>query len=105
MHWWGLKSLLKKCGASVPNVIVFSHPSREPWRTLGVFLKLAGKVPERMSWLSGHYRKYGHTKAQLAEAEHFGRMIGDALRSGENLAVINFKTVPALYSKGDASTH
>jgi len=41
IHWWGLKSLLSKCGATVPNVIVFSHPSKEPWRTVGVVLKLA----------------------------------------------------------------
>ncbi len=101
VHWWGLKALLRKCGATVPNLIVFSHPSREPWRTLGVFLKLAGKVPERMGWMAKHYRKYGHTKAQLAEAEHFGRMIGDTLRGGRDLAELDFKTVPALYFKGE----
>ncbi len=99
LHWWGLKSLLSKCGATVPNLIVFSHPSKEPWRTVGVFLKLAGKVPERMSWIKKHYHKYGHTRAQIAEARNFGEQIAHALVKGEDLANLDFKTDPALYSK------
>jgi len=99
LHWWGLKSLLSKCGASVPNLIVFSHPSKEPWRTIGVFLKLAGKVPERMSWIKKHYCKYGHTRAQIAEARNFGEQIAHALVKGEDLENLDFKTGPALYSK------
>jgi hypothetical protein len=99
MHWWGLKSLLNKCGATVPNLIVFSHPSKEPWRTLGVFLKLAGKVPERIAWMEKHYRKYGHTRAQLAEAVNFGRQIGATISGDGDLASLDFKTLPALYSK------
>ena len=47
MHWWGLRQLLRNCGALVPNLIVFSHPAPEPWRTVGVFLKIVGKAPER----------------------------------------------------------
>ena len=99
MHWWGLKSLLSRCGATVPNLIVFSHPSKEPWRTVGVFLKLAGRVPERMSWLKKHYHKYGHTRAQIAEARNFGDLIAHALVTGVDLSTLDFKTVPALYSK------
>ncbi len=99
MHWWGLKRLLTKCGATVPNLIVFSHPSHEPWRTLGVFLKLAGKVPERIPWMKKHYPKYGHTIAQLAEAERFGTQLAEVLVSGGNFAEIEFKTGPALYNK------
>lgn len=98
-HWWGLRALLKKCGASVPNVIVFSHPSKEPWRTLGVFLKLAGKVPERISWMKKHYRKYGHTRAQLDEARNFGEMIAEVLVNDGDLSSLDFKTGPALYDK------
>jgi hypothetical protein len=99
MHWWGLKALLKKCGATVPNLIVFSHPSKEPWRTLGVFLKLAGKVPERIPWMKKHYRKYGHTRDQLVEAERFGTQIAEVLVSGGDTGSIEFKTDPALYNK------
>ena len=100
MHWWGLKSLLKKCGATVPNLIVFSHPSKEPWRTAGVFLKLAGKVPERMPLMQKHYHKYGHTKAQLAEANDFGAQLARLLIKDGDLSTLDFKTVPALYNKG-----
>ncbi len=91
MHWWGLKFLLKKCGATVPNLIVFSHPSKEPWKTLGVFFKLAGKHPERMSWMKKHYRKYGHTRDQIALAGVIGEQIGIALTSGTDLADLDFK--------------
>jgi len=98
-HWWGLRALLKKCGATVPNVIVFSHPIKEPWRTLGVFLKLAGKVPERISWMEKHYRKYGHTRSQLEEARNFGKIIAEVLVHGGDFQSLDFKTGPALYDK------
>lgn len=93
VHWWGLKNLLVKCGARVVNVMVFSHPSPEPWRTIGVFLKLAGAVPEKKTWLTGRYSKYGHTRQQLKEAGRFGKLIGRELaRGGKNLHHLNFDT-------------
>lgn len=99
MHWWGLKWLLRQCGATVPNLIVFSHPSREPWRTAGVFLKLAGKVPERMRFMQKHYHKYGHTRDQLAEASDFGAQLAQVLINDGDISAIDFKTGPALYNK------
>jgi hypothetical protein len=96
MHWWGLKHLLRRCGARVVNLIVFSHPNPEPWRTIGVFLKLAGRVPEKKSWFAGKYRKYGHTTMQIKEARHFGQMIGKELaRGGADLQQLNFDTATA----------
>jgi hypothetical protein len=96
LHWWGLKRLLWKNGATVVNLIVFSHPSPEPWRTLGVFLKLAGKIPEKRSWLADRYRKYGHSKKQLREARNFGLMIGRELEEGgRKLHLLNFDTETA----------
>ncbi|MCI5131015.1 MAG: hypothetical protein D3904_05700 [Candidatus Electrothrix sp. EH2] len=97
VHWWGIRSLLRKLGATVPNGIIFSHPSKEPWCTIGVFLKLAGKVPEKMSWMRPHYTKYGHTRPQLAEARRFGEMIGRAVSQGEDLAALEFRTDLAIY--------
>ena len=92
-HWWGLRRLLNKCGAKVVNLIVFSHPNPEPWRTIGVFLKLAGRVPERTSWIAGKYRKYGHTREQIDEARRFGSMIGKFLDSGDiGLSDLDFDT-------------
>lgn len=96
LHWWGLKRLLWKCGAKVVNLIVFSHPNPEPWRTIGVFLKLAGKVPEKRSWFAGKYRKYGHTRKQVQEARNFGRLLGkELIQGGKNLHHLNFDTETA----------
>jgi len=96
VHWWGLKFLLRRCGAMVPNVMVFSHPNPEPWRTIGVFLKLAGRIPEKKSWLAGKYRKYGHTTMQIKEARLFGKMIGKELaEGGTELHLLNFDTTIA----------
>jgi hypothetical protein len=93
LHWWGLKRLLCKKGAKVVNLIVFSHPNPEPWRTIGVFLKLAGRIPEKKSWFAGKYRKYGHSKKQLQEAKRFGKMMGKELvQGGKNLHHLNFDT-------------
>jgi hypothetical protein len=95
MHWWGVRQLLRKYKAFVHNVIVFCHPSPEPWRTVGVFFKLAGKVPERM-WFSKYYRKYGHTNSQLLEAERFGTLIGQTLATGADIGTLDFKSGKAL---------
>ena len=97
VHWWGIRSLLRKLGAAVPNGIIFSHPNKEPWCTIGVFLKLAGKVPERMSWMRPHYTKYGHTRPQLAEARRFGELVGRTITQGEALEILDFRTKLAIY--------
>ena len=95
-HFYGLRRLLQKSGAIVVNRIVFCHPSKEPWRTIGVFLKLAGKTPERMKLLKGRYPKYGHTRMQVDEAHEFGRMIGESLYSDADLSVLDFNTQRAM---------
>ncbi|MBU0480590.1 MAG: hypothetical protein KKG47_05785 [Proteobacteria bacterium] len=96
MHWLGLKSLLLSCGAVIPNRMVFSHPAEEPWRTVGVFLKIAGKAPERSKYFSRYYSRYGHSKEQLAEAEKFGAAIAAALSNGKSLSDLDFQTGTAL---------
>ena len=96
MHWYGLRRLLKKYGATVPNVIAFSHPVKEPWRTMGVFLKIAGKNPEQWKMFGRRYPRYGHSKKQCDEAWRFGMQIGEALRRGRPLAALNFRTPIAL---------
>lgn len=95
-HWYGLKSLLKNHGATVPNRIVFSHPAREPWRTLGVFLKIAGRAPERSRLFGRYYHRYGHSKQQLLEAERLGAAIGICLRSNASLAELDLHSTIAL---------
>ena len=93
MHWWGLRHLLHRCGARIVNLMVFSHPNPEPWRTVGVFLKLAGRIPEKNSWFRSRYRKYGHTTKQIKEARRFGQLIGRELaQGGKNLRQLDFAT-------------
>jgi multimeric flavodoxin WrbA len=96
LHWFGLRKKLKKCGAYVPNLMVFSHPNREPWRTIGVFLKISGKTPERSPLLKKYYKKYGHAKEQQKEAHRFGELISDALSTNTPLDSLDFRTPQAL---------
>lgn len=96
LHRFGLKRLLRSCGASVPNQIIFSHPNKEPWRTVGVFLKIAGKNPERQPLIGRYYQKFGHSKLQQEEAGHFATLIANALKTGIPLESLNFHTPHAL---------
>lgn len=94
MHFWGLRALLKKCGAQdVLSPIVFSHPTPEPWRTIGVFLKLAGRTPEAgTSWFRRVYPKYGHSKKQVEKAGALGVELGRDIQSGMELTGLSFET-------------
>ncbi len=90
-HAWGLKRLLKKCGAKVLSPFVVTHTTEEPWRTIGVFLKLAGKVPEAgKSWIHHYYPKYGHSRAQIQDVKKIGKEIGSALSGDEDLSTLSF---------------
>jgi len=95
-HWWGLQRKLAQCGAHYANMIAFSHPSPEPWRTIGVFLKIAGKNPERSGFISKHYSRFGHSNEQMEEAYRFGMQIGEAMKGNIALSEINFQTELAL---------
>lgn len=92
MHWLGLRNLLRKCGAKVGNPMVFSHPSKEPWRTLGVFLKLAGRLPEKSKFLGSRYPRYGHISQQHDEAQRLGLIIARALTSGSDLTDLDLRS-------------
>lgn len=93
VHYWGLRSLLKKCGAkTISSPIVFSHPTPEPWRTIGVFLKLAGKDPEiGSSWFCRLYPKYGHSRKQMQLAYELGKDLGRDIMSGTRPAELKFQ--------------
>ena len=96
LHWWGLRRKLRRCGAHFSNLIAFSHPNPEPWCTIGVFLKIAGKNPERSGFISKHYDRFGHSNEQMEEARRFGAQIGESLKGKTQLAAINFQTDLAL---------
>ena len=86
VHYFGLKALLGACGAMVAAPVVFSHPTPEPWRTIGVFLKLAGKVPEAgSSWFRHFYPKYGHSRQQVEDCRKVGLELGNFINTGQAL--------------------
>jgi hypothetical protein len=97
MHHWGLRRLLKEKGAEVLSPVVFTHPVSEPWRTIGVFLKLAGKTPESgKSWLHRFYPKYGHSNRQVNDAKAIGLILGKHIQGKKDLETLRFPTpVPA----------
>ncbi len=94
VHFWGLRSLLKKCGTKcVCAPIVFTHPNNEPWNTIGVFLKLAGKMPERgKGWFRKVYPKYGHSRKQGETACELGKTLGRDIVAGKSFAELQFDT-------------
>ncbi len=96
IHWRGLRKKLIQCGAHIPNMMAFTHPNPEPWCTIGVFLKIAGKNPERSGFLSKHYSHFGHSNEQMEEARRFGVQIGESLKRQTPLSELNFQTKLAL---------
>lgn len=80
MHEWGLRKMLQRCGAKLTDSIVFSHPVKEPWSTIGVFLRSAGYHPERIGIMAKHYNHFGHNIDQLLEVKVKGSSIGAALQ-------------------------
>ena len=72
-----LQRQLVRCGATVESPLVFPHPVNEPWRSLGLLLKLRGKIArKRHAWLRRHYPRYGHNQAQRHQAWEQGRQLG-----------------------------
>ncbi|MFH7319644.1 flavodoxin family protein [Desulfurivibrio sp. D14AmB] len=82
-HWRYLRRRLERMGATPLGPLVFDHPQAEPWRTLGVFFKIAGIAPERSSSpLSHFYRHFGHTPEQFEAAQQLGRQLAAHLKAG-----------------------
>lgn len=90
MHWFTLRWQLGMLGARVVNRLVFTHPAKEPWRTIGVFLKLSGRVPEKGRWMGRHYPRYGHSREQFDKAFVCGQDIGRALCHDKPLTGLSF---------------
>jgi hypothetical protein len=80
LHYWTVKHRLKKYSAQPAGPIVFDHPIREPWRFIGLFLQLRGKmVRKEKSWFRKHYPAYGHNKKQGDAAVEEGRQVARRL--------------------------
>jgi hypothetical protein len=75
LHHRSLVKIFKKVGAEPLPPVVFVHPTREPYRVLGLLLKLRGKMI-RSDWFRKNYESYGHNKAQAEEAFEKGIQLG-----------------------------
>jgi len=79
-NYWGLSRILKRLGAEVMEPIVYLHSANEPWRTIGLFLQLVGKLPRlETSWFRKRYPRYGHSREQWQDAAEQGRKIARML--------------------------
>lgn len=83
MHYWTLKRRLGRYGSTVEKPIVFTHPVKEPWRSLGLLFKLrvGGIAWRRYSWLRQYYPRYGHSQEQRADALEQGKKLAGRLLS------------------------
>ncbi len=94
LHYWTLQKMLRSYQAKVTLPIVFLHPGKEPWRTIGVFMKLAGGYPESgQSWISRYYRKYGHTRSQIEYAKALGVEVAKLAKEGDDFDSFSRKLV------------
>jgi hypothetical protein len=84
LHWWELKKSILALGGKPEGPVVFTHPLKEPWRSIGVFLVLMGKNPEKMPLIKHHFPRYGHTHDQADEAKRLGAELACALASGQS---------------------
>lgn len=79
-HYWGLSRILNRLGAEVMAPIVYLHSANEPWRTVGLFLQLVGRLPRlETSWFRKRYPRYGHSREQWQDAAEQGRKIARML--------------------------
>jgi len=72
LHHRALKRAIVSMGGKPLNPMIFTHPVAEPWRSIGVFLTLIGKHPEKMPVIGRHYKRYGHSPEQIEEARKLG---------------------------------
>lgn len=84
LHHRQLKRLIIAMGGKPLNPIIFTHPVREPWRSIGVFLSLIGRHPEKMPLIRKHYPRFGHSPVQIEEARKLGRAFARKLRESSD---------------------
>jgi hypothetical protein len=83
LHHWEMKRALRGEGVRFLKPHVFSHPSPGIWCALGLFLKLAGKIPGIWRPVVQRYcPRYGHSPRQIEQAKSFGRSLANRLQEG-----------------------
>jgi len=83
LHAWEMRRFVVKSGARVMPPLVFQHPSPGLWCAIGVFIKIAGKIPRGCrSLVQRHSPRYGHSPQQIGEARALGARLAEVLREG-----------------------
>ena len=80
VHWAYLKWRIRRAGGRPLGPWVFTHPAKEPWRTIGVFLTVAGRHPRRLSFMKKRYRRYGHSRRQIDRAREAARELAREMK-------------------------
>jgi hypothetical protein len=94
-HYWGLQRILRRLGTEVLEPIVYLHSAREPWRTIGLFLQLMGRLPRlESSWFRRRYPRYGHSREQWQDALEEGRKVARQLLGIEDQTVLPVTATP-----------
>ncbi|WP_143005450.1 flavodoxin family protein [Desulforhopalus singaporensis] len=77
LNYFSMRKTLLKCGAKVTPPMVFEHPTKEPFRFVGLIMQLTGRmVRKESSWFRRHYPGYGHSREQFALAFEQGVEMG-----------------------------
>lgn len=83
LHCWEMERALKGAGVKFLKPKVFTHPSPGAWCALGVFFKLAGRIPASCrSLVQSYCPMYGHNLQQIEDARNIGRSLADMLHGG-----------------------
>lgn len=81
LHHRELRRAILAVGGKPLEPLIFTHPVEEPWRSIGVFLSLLGKQPQRMPFIGRHYPRYGHSPDQVEEASKLGSIFAGKLKT------------------------
>ena len=73
LHDYLLRKQLRKYYAQIKPSLIYTHPTPEPWSTIGLVLKSAGYRPERIGWLRNRYTCFGHTAEQFSRVREAGK--------------------------------
>lgn len=84
IHHLSLKRELRRVGAHAYPPLVFKHPMKEPYRFIGLLLKLRGKMIQKQ-WFRKHYESYGHSTAQGQEAFRYGVKLAKNMSAEEGM--------------------
>jgi hypothetical protein len=105
LHAWEMRRYLLKSGARVMSPRVFRHPSPGLWCAIGVFIKIAGKIPRACrSVVQRHCPRFGHSPKQIEEARDLGSRLAEVLMAGQIDENFNVEEAVRKGSREDSSS-